>query len=40
MMVWSPELIVDGDERDFTNTGEVLRKGTVKFNQLQDPLDA
>ena len=39
-MVWSPERIVDGDELDFANTGEVLRKGSTKLDRSRAPLDA
>jgi hypothetical protein len=39
-MVWSPDLIVDEDELDFTITGEVLRKGTTKLSKLRAPLDS
>jgi hypothetical protein len=31
MMAWSATTIADGDEPDFTITGEVLQKGIFEF---------
>jgi hypothetical protein len=39
-MVWSVTSIGDEDELDFAITGEVLRKGMIKFDKLRAPLDA
>jgi hypothetical protein len=35
MMVWSTPAIVDGDGEEFAITGEVLRKGSMKFAGLR-----
>jgi hypothetical protein len=40
MMAWSTAMIADGDELDFTITGEVLQKGIFKFALMRLPLDA
>jgi hypothetical protein len=39
-MVWSTMWIVDGIELGFVITGEVLRKGSMKFALHTAPLDA
>jgi hypothetical protein len=40
MIGCSAMLITDGYERSFTDSGELLRRGTVKYSWLRPPLDA
>jgi hypothetical protein len=40
LMVWSIAPVVDGDDQEITNSGEVLRKGLSKLGHSLAPLDA
>jgi hypothetical protein len=40
MIGCSAVLIADGYERSFADSGELLRRGTVKYSRLRPPLDA
>jgi hypothetical protein len=40
LTVWSRLPIVDGDGEEFADSGEVLRKKTLKLGRLLAPLDA